>query len=73
MTGQRTHSADKSEPKTQGEGDKESARRFNEEEAAFVRGGKVAPAAKSAREAQERPEGDELAKAEAKGKARGKN
>ena len=52
----------------QGEDDKASAKRFNGEEQAFVRGGKVEAAAKEARKALDGPEADELKRAEAKGK-----
>ena len=52
----------------QGEGDKAAAQRFNEKEQAFVRSGQVDAAAKSAREALDGPEADELKHAEAKGK-----
>ena len=49
--------------KNQGEGDRESARRFNESQQQFVKSGKVDKAAKNAKEDLE---------AEAKGKARAK-
>jgi len=52
----------------QGEGDKASAERFNEEEQAFIQSGRVEAAAKDARKALDGAEADELKRAEAKGK-----
>ncbi len=51
-----------------GEGDKASAKRFNENEQAFVRAGKVDDAAGNARESIDGPEREKLEKAEARGK-----
>ena len=61
-------------PKTpnQGEGDYISAKRFDEEEAAFAKSGKVARAAAAAAAALDGPEGPELEaarEASAKGKS----
>jgi hypothetical protein len=50
----------KSESQIQGEGDYKSAKRFDDEEAAFAKSGKVAPAAKAAKDAIDGPEGAEL-------------
>jgi hypothetical protein len=47
----------------QGEGDHDAGRRFQKEEQAFVRGGKVDKAAHEAEEALDRPEGEELKRA----------
>ncbi len=47
----------------QGEGDYESAKRFQKAEHEFARSGKVQPAAKAAEEALEGPEGAELEQA----------
>jgi hypothetical protein len=55
-----------------GEGDYESAERYQREAAAFARSGKVEPAAEDAKEAVEGEEGDELAAAEVKGRSRSK-
>ncbi len=56
-----------STPKNQGEGDRESARRFNEDEHKFVQSGKVKnPTPSNEKEARE------LEQAEQKAKARGK-
>ena len=56
----------------QGEGDNASAKRFDNEEAAFVHSGKVAAAARAADAALDGPEGVELEaarQASAKGKS----
>lgn len=47
----------------QGEGDYDAARRFDSEEAAFVKSGKVEAGARRAVEALDGPEGAELEKA----------
>ena len=47
----------------QGEGDYVSARKYQKEQQAFARSGKVEPAAKAAEEAIEGPEGAELERA----------
>jgi hypothetical protein len=54
--------------KNQGEGDKDSARRYNEHAREFVAGGNVPRAADEARQAVEGPEAADLKAAEAKGK-----
>ncbi len=59
-------------PKNQGEGDKESARKYNEAAEAFAKSGKVDKAAKDAEKALDGSERDELMKAERAGKARSK-
>ena len=56
--------------KNQGEGDKESARKYNEATEAFAKSGKVDKAAKDAEKALDGSEHDELLKAEQAGKAR---
>jgi hypothetical protein len=58
--------------KNQGEGDKESARKYNEATEAFAKSGKVDGAAKDAEKALEGSERDELIQAERDGKARSK-
>ncbi|MEN3976803.1 hypothetical protein [Emcibacter sp. SYSU 3D8] len=58
--------------KNQGEGDNESARKYNEETEAFAKSGKVGEAAKDAERALEGGERDELIEAEQAGKARSK-
>ena len=68
VTQQNIPNTEKPISENQGEGDKASAKRFNEEEQAFVRSGKVEAAAKDAEEALDGPEADELKKAEEKGK-----
>ncbi len=50
----------KSESQIQGEGDYKSAKRFDDEEAAFAKSGKVEAAAKEAAEAIDGPEGADL-------------
>ena len=49
--------------KNQGEGDYESARKYDAEQEAFAKSGKVEGAAKEAAEALDGPEGAELEKA----------
>lgn len=60
-----------SKPRIQGEGDYDSARKYDEQAHAFAASGKVEPAAKAAapRNAQEK---DEMRKAEAEGRAHAK-
>lgn len=58
--------------KNQGEGDKESARKYNEEAEAFAKSGKVTKAARDAKDALDGSEGAELKQAENAGKARSK-
>ncbi len=58
--------------KNQGEGDKESARKYNQETEAFAKSGKVEKAAKDAKEALDGSEGAELKQAEKAGKAHSK-
>lgn len=53
-----------------GEGDYESAERYQREATSFAHSGRVEPAAEAAREAVDGEEGEELATAEAEGKAR---
>lgn len=53
-----------------GEGDYESAARYQREATSFAHSGRVEPAAEAAREAVESKEGEELAAAEAEGRAR---
>jgi hypothetical protein len=55
-----TDTPDKSQSQIQGEGDYVSAKRFDDEEAAFAKSGKVAAAAKAAKDALDGPEGAEL-------------
>lgn len=55
-----------------GEGDYESAERYQREATSFAQSGRVEPAAEAAREAVEGDEATELADAEAKGRARSK-
>lgn len=47
----------------QGEGNYDAARKFDKEERAFVKSGQVEQKAKEAREALDRPEGEELERA----------
>ena len=49
--------------KNQGEGDYESARKYDAEQEAFAKSGKVQPAAQEAAEALDGPEGAELEEA----------
>jgi len=55
-----------------GEGDYESAERYQREATSFAQSGRVEPAAEAARAAVEGDEATELADAEAKGRARSK-
>jgi hypothetical protein len=57
------------ETKNEGEGNRSAAKRYNEEQKAFVKSGKVDAAAKAAKAATEGPEATELKKAEDKGKS----
>ena len=57
--------------KNQGEGDYDAARKFNESEAAFVKSGRVADAARDA-EPKSVGEAEEMARAEEAGKRRSK-
>lgn len=59
--------------KNQGEGDKESARKYNEKAEEFAKSGKVEEAAKDAKEALESDEREELLKAEKAGKSHAKH
>lgn len=52
-----------SDPKIQGEGDYESARKYDAEQEAFAKSGKVEGAAKEAADALDGPEGADLEKA----------
>ncbi|MDB5410044.1 MAG: hypothetical protein JWL84_4956 [Rhodospirillales bacterium] len=53
----------------EGEGNKTAARHYDKAQAEFAKSGKVADAARQAREAVDGPEGKELEKAEATGKS----
>ncbi|TMH37503.1 MAG: hypothetical protein E6H66_02320 [Betaproteobacteria bacterium] len=57
--------------KVQGEGDYESAKRFDDDEAAFVKSGRVDQAARDA-VPKSQAEADEMKNAEEKGKSRSK-
>ena len=57
--------------KVQGEGDYESAKKFDDDEAAFVKSGRVNKAAREA-EPTSQAEADEMKKAEETGKSRSK-
>ena len=57
--------------KVQGEGDYESAKKFDDDEAAFVKSGRVDQAARDA-EPKSQAEADEMKKAEEAGKSRSK-
>ena len=57
--------------KVQGEGDYESAKKFDDEEAAFAKSGRVDQAARDA-EPKSQAEADEMKKAEETGKSRSK-
>jgi hypothetical protein len=57
--------------KVRGEGDYESAKKFDDEEAAFVKSGRVDKAARDA-EPRSQAEADEMKKAEEIGKSRSK-
>jgi hypothetical protein len=57
--------------KVQGEGDYESAKKFDDQEAAFARSGRVDQAARDAEPKSQR-EADEMKKAEEEGKRRSK-
>ncbi|MGH7009657.1 MAG: hypothetical protein ACREEX_02355 [Caulobacteraceae bacterium] len=65
-------SSEKSRNPVQGEGDYISARKFDEEEARFVKSGKVKGKAREAAKALGGPEGEELEKAR-KASARGES
>jgi hypothetical protein len=54
----------------EGEGNKTAARHYNEATREFVDSGKVGEAARKAKEAVDGPEGEELRRAEAEGKAK---
>ncbi len=58
--------------KNQGEGDKESAKKYNDATEAFAKSGKVEKAAKDAERALDGNERDELLKAEQAGKSHAK-
>ena len=58
--------------RNQGEGDKESARRYNEATKKFARSGKVAPSAREAKRAREGGAKDELERAEEVGRSKAK-
>lgn len=58
--------------KNQGEGDKESARKYNEATEAFVKSGKVDEAARDARNALDGSEREDLLQAEQAGKSHAK-
>jgi hypothetical protein len=60
-----TDTPDKSQSQIQGEGDYASAKRFDDEEGAFAKSGKVAAAAREAEEAIDGPEAVELEAARA--------
>ena len=62
-------SDDPRKDKNQGEGDRESARRYNQHAREFVVYGDTRRAARDARDAVDGPEGPELEAAEARGKA----
>jgi hypothetical protein len=57
--------------KVQGEGDYESAKKFDDDEAAFAKSGRVEQAARNA-EPKSQAEADEMKKAEETGKSRSK-
>ena len=57
--------------KVQGEGDYESAKKFDDEESAFAKSGRVDQAARDA-EPRSKAEADEMSKAEEAGKSRSK-
>jgi len=57
--------------KVQGEGDYDSAKKFDDDEAAFVKSGRVDQAAREA-PPKSQAEADEMAKAEETGKSRSK-
>jgi len=57
--------------KVQGEGDYESAKKFDDDEVAFVKSGRVDKAARDA-EPKSQAEADEMRKAEETGKSRSK-
>jgi hypothetical protein len=59
--------------KNQGEGDKESARKYNEKAEEFAKSGKVEEAARDAKEALSGDEREELLKAEKDGKSHAKH
>jgi hypothetical protein len=54
----------------EGEGDRTAARRYNRDQQAFVRSGKVEPAARAAQDALAGDEAEALEDAEAAGRAR---
>lgn len=56
----------------QGEGDKESALRYDREQEAFAKSGKVEKAAREAEKALDGPEADALKKAEEEGRSKAK-
>jgi hypothetical protein len=60
----------KIKPQNQGEGDRESARRYNQNAEQFKKSGQVDEAAEQAKKAVEGPGGAELREAEEQGKKR---
>lgn len=58
--------------KNEGEGNKTAARHYNKDQHDFVKSGKVQEAAQNAEHAVEGAEGDELRRAEEKGRAKSK-
>ena len=57
----------------QGEGNKGAAKAYNEDTKEFAQGGRVEEQARKAREDLEGPKGDELRRAEEKGRSRAKD
>ena len=58
------------EQRNEGEGNRTAARQYNADQKQFVASGRAAIAAEEARKAVEGPEGDELRRAEEKGRAK---
>jgi len=63
----KTSKAASGRQKNEGEGNRTAAREYNKATTAFAHSGKVAPAAKRAKESLEGPEGAQLRKAELTG------
>lgn len=58
------------EQRNEGEGNRTAARQYNADQKKFAESGQAAIAAEEARKAVEGPEGDELRRAEEKGRAK---
>jgi hypothetical protein len=59
--------------RNEGEGNKTAAREYNKAQEAFVKSGKVKPAADAAKKSLDGPEADDMEDAAEKGRSPGKN